>query len=351
MRVPPGVHRRYNPLIDEWVLCSPARLSRPWQGQVEQANGQSEARPPNDPACYLCPGNVRANGERNPDYTDTFAFDNDYPALTTRDRGGEPDGENSLLRAERESGICRVVAFSPRHDLSLARMGVDAIERVIDTWADETQRLSAAGMRHVQIFENRGAMAGASNPHPHSQIWSTASVPTIPARKLAAFRRHHSRAGGDLLGDYLEQEIAESERILFASDEWIALVPFWAVWPFETMLIPRQRASSLGALAAAQRGGLAHALQRLVSGYDAVFQTEFPYSMGVAQAPTDGADHPEWRLHLTFQPPLLRSASVRKFLTGYELSAEPQRDITPEEAAERLRAADRASSGRQVKGE
>jgi UDPglucose--hexose-1-phosphate uridylyltransferase len=334
MLIPTGSHRRYNPLLDEWVLCAPHRLERPWQGAVEAA--PTAERPAYDAACYLCPGNTRANGATNPRYTETFAFDNDFPALKPTAEG--PRVSEALLRAEPEAGVCRVVSFSPRHDLSLARMPDAGVRSVVDTWAAESAAIAARpGIRHVQVFENKGEMMGASNPHPHSQIWATEHVPTLPARKARAFDAYVKSHGDDLLGDYLAAETAEATRVVFADETWTAVVPFWAVWPFETMLIPHRRVSGLESLAATERESLARSLRRLTARYDRLFDCEFPYSMGIAQAPFDGVAHESWRLHLTFTPPLLRSATIRKFLTGYELSAEAQRDLTAEAAAARLR--------------
>jgi UDPglucose--hexose-1-phosphate uridylyltransferase len=328
-------HRRYNPLLDEWVLCSPQRLQRPWQGQVEPA--ASEARPAHDPGCYLCPGNARAGGQRNPDYGSTFAFDNDYPALLpgTPPDAGRPDG---LLRARNERGVCRVLCFSPRHDLTLARMGAAEIRLVVDAWADQVRELgSRPEIRHVQVFENQGPEMGASNPHPHCQVWATEHVPTNASRRLAAQRRHVETGGADLLGDYLEQERAAGERLVCENERWTLLVPFWAVWPFETMLVPRRHVADLPGLDPDERDALADMLVRLNRRYDNLFRRPFPYSMAWHTRPTDGAEHPYWRLHASWYPPLLRSATVRKFIVGYELAAEPQRDLTPEQAAARLR--------------
>jgi UDPglucose--hexose-1-phosphate uridylyltransferase len=329
-------HRRYNPLLDEWVLCSPHRLQRPWQGQVEDE--AKETRPEYDPSCYLCPGNVRANGQRNPAYTHTFAFDNDFPALLPASDVAPVD-DGGLLVAEPAIGRCRVICFSPRHDLTLAEMPASAIRPVVDAWADEVTTLgSLPNIRYVQVFENKGAMMGCSNPHPHCQVWATGHVPLVPARKLATQRAYFATHGRDLLGDYLERELAAGERIVFRNEHWVALVPFWAVWPFELMLVPVRRVADLPALTPEERDGLADALRRASVRCDNLFQTSFPYSMGFHARPSDGDEHPYWRLHAVSFPPLLRSATVRKFLVGYELTAEPQRDLTAEDAAARLRA-------------
>jgi len=329
-------HRRYNPLLDEWVLCSPHRLQRPWQGQVEDQ--APENRPAHDPACYLCPGNLRANGERNPAYTATFAFDNDFAALLP-ESAIAPVDEDGLLVAEPVTGRCRVLCFSPRHDLTLAEMDVPAIRPIVDTWAREVKTIGAEpAVRYVQVFENKGAMMGCSNPHPHGQVWATSYVPVGPARKLETQRAYFERHGRDLLGDYLRKELAVGERIVCRNDHWVALVPFWAVWPFEVMLVPARRVPDLPSLRGAERDALADVLRRVSVRYDNLFRTSFPYSMGFHGRPTDGEEHPWWRLHAAYFPPLLRSATVRKFLVGFELTAEPQRDLTAEDAASRLRA-------------
>ena len=337
MAPPPGVHRRYNPLQDEWVLCSPHRLARPWQGQTEPAD--DETRPAYDASCYLCPGNARAEGTRNPAYTHTFAFDNDFPAL--RPGPVTPpllEEDRGLLLARPESGRCRVLCYSPRHDLSLGDLPVADIRRVVDAWANEVAELGALDeITHVQVFENKGAMMGCSNPHPHGQVWATASVPSRPARSLARQAQHLASFGNDLLGDYLEQELRAGERVIAENTHWVALVPFWAIWPFETLLLPRRRAPDLQALSDEERDALAEILKPHLVRYDNLFACSMPYTMGWQGRPTDGAEHPSWRLHAAFYPPLLRSATVKKFLVGYEMTAEAQRDLTPEVAAARLR--------------
>ena len=336
MSLPTGAHRRYNPLLDEWVLCSPGRLRRPWQGQIESA--PPESLPAYDPACYLCPGNTRANGARNPAYTSTFAFDNDFPALVPGAPPAAGEAADEVLAVRTVSGLCRVLCFSPRHDLTLALMSPAEIRLVVDAWADESARLgSRDDVAHVQVFENKGEMMGCSNPHTHCQVWATGHVPTLAARRLAGQRRHFEATGSDLLGDSLARELADGARVVCANEHWVVLVPFWAVWPFETMVLPRRKVADLPGLASEERAALADALSRLNVRYDNLFRTSFPYSMGWHARPTDGAEHPYWRLHASYYPPLLRSATVRKFAVGYELTAEAQRDFTPEEAAERLR--------------
>jgi UDPglucose--hexose-1-phosphate uridylyltransferase len=329
-------HRRLNLLTGEWVLVSPHRAKRPWQGAVEKP--AADHRPAHDPTCYLCPGNERVGGVPNPDYTGTFVFDNDFAALRPDDPPASVDVDG-LLVARGEPGVCRVICFSPRHDLSLADMAVPDIRRVVDVWAAQYEELGARpDIGHVQIFENKGAMMGASNPHPHGQIWAQQSVPLEPARETGRMQEHLTRHGRTLLHDYLNAELRLDERIVCANDGFVALVPFWAVWPFETLVVSRRPVPDLSALSDTERDQLADVVKRLVARYDNLFDVTFPYSAGIHQAPTDGQPHPEWHLHMHFYPPLLRSATVRKFLVGYEMLGEPQRDITPESAAERLRA-------------
>jgi len=336
-------HRRYNPLLAEWVLCSPGRLDRPWQGQTEPV--AEEVLPAYDPDCPLCPGNRRARGERNPTYTRTFAFDNDFPALSPAGNE-EPPAASALFGSQPEFGTCRVVCFSPRHDLTLAGMDAAAVRGVVDAWAEEVTRLEGREMvAHVQVFENKGAMMGCSNPHPHCQVWATGHVPTGPSRRLATQRRYFEENGRDLLGDYLAAERADGRRIVCANDHWTAVVPFWAAWPFETLVIPARAAAHLPELASEERDALADLLGRLNRRYDNLFSCSFPYSMAWHGRPSDGLPHPCWRLHASYFPPLLRSAAVRKFVVGYELAAEAQRDFTPEEAADRLRAAPESRRG------
>jgi len=330
-------HRRYNPLSREWVLVSPHRTQRPWQGQVEQT--APEQRPTYDPACYLCPGNQRAGKERNPAYTGTFVFTNDYAALLIDTPEGTFEQGNGLIRAESERGTGRVVCFSPRHDLTLAEMTPAELVPVVDVWVEQYEELGALPqIGYVQIFENRGAMMGASNPHPHGQIWATEHLPLNVAREQDAQAAYFAANGRTLLADYLALELEEGARIVVSNEHFVALVPFWAVWPFETLVISRRPVGALPDLAADERTGLADILRQLTTRYDNLFQVSFPYSMGFHQRPTDGAAHPEWHLHAHFYPPLLRSATVRKFMVGYELLAEAQRDVTPEDAAARLRA-------------
>lgn len=333
--LPAGPHRRLNQLTGEWLLVSPHRTMRPWQGQIEEA--PRAVRPAYDKDCYLCPGNTRAAGAVTPAYTSTLVFDNDFAVLLPDPVGGgrSPD---ALLVAETERGICRVVCFDPRHDLTLGGMDVPAVRSVVDTWAALTAELGdIPWVRHVQIFENRGAMMGASNPHPHGQVWANEHVPDEPAKELNQQRAYAAVDGGCLLCDYLQVELRNGHRIVSHNAEYVALVPFWAVWPFETLVLPRRHRGALPDLDNQSRDGFADILQRLTSGYDRLFGVEFPYSMGIHQQPTDGSAHPGLHLHAHFYPPLLRSATIRKFMVGYELLGQPQRDITPESAAERLR--------------
>ena len=329
-------HRRWDPLRGEWVLVSAGRTSRPWQGQVDAP--PTSAAPAYDPACYLCPGNTRANGERNPAYEGTFVFTNDFAALRPDTSDARWEAGDGLLRAEGERGTSRVVCFSPRHDLGLGNLSPGDVRAVVDTWAAETAVLGAS-WRWVQVFENRGEAMGASNPHPHGQIWAGDALPAEPAREDAAQRDWFAERGSALLNDVAALE-ADGPRVVAASDGWLAIVPFWAVWPFETLILPRAPVARLPDLDDAQRDDLAGLLGRLIRGYDRLFETAFPYSMGWHGAPFDDtAATDAWRLHAHVYPPLLRSATVRKFMVGYELLAEPQRDVLPEEAAERLRAA------------
>ncbi len=325
-------HRRYNPLIDEWVLVSSERTRRPWQGRKEPA--RSESLPAYDPGCYLCPGNTRANGQANPPYEETFVFTNDYAAL--RPDTSTAHVERGLLRAEGQQGTCRVLCFSPRHDLAVAQMSRPGVRRIVDVWADQTAELGER-YRWVQVFENRGETMGASNPHPHGQIWAGTALPVEAAREDAGQRRHSEATGRRLLLEYAAEETG-GPRVVLENEDWLVVVPFWAVWPFETLIIPKHPVERLPGLGGPQRNSLAAALIELLSRYDNLFKYPFPYSMGWHQAPFDQDPHNHWQLHGHLFPPLLRSAHVRKFIAGYELLAETQRDLSAELAAERLRA-------------
>lgn len=329
-------HRRLNPLTGQWVLVSPHRAKRPWQGQVEKVAAQT--LPAYDPTCYLCPGNARNTGQKNPNYTGTFVFDNDFAAiLPLEGRAGE-EKIDGLFTAEVETGTCRVVCFSPRHDLTLPEMTLEEVEAVVRTWTEQTVDLGSKDFIHyVQVFENRGAMMGASNPHPHSQIWTTGHVPNEPAVELArqdAYLREH---GTCLLCDVIAAERNSGERIVATNEHFTAIVPFWAVWPFEILLISHRHLASLPDLTPAEVTGLADIMRQVNTRYDNLFEISFPYSMGFHQAPTDGRDYPGQHFHAHYYPPLLRSATVRKFMVGFEMLGMPQRDITPETAAQRLR--------------
>jgi UDPglucose--hexose-1-phosphate uridylyltransferase len=327
-------HRRLNPLTGEWVLVSPHRSQRPWQGRRELKGGTPALA--HDPDCYLCPGNQRANGVRNPDYPHTFVFDNDFPAL----KAGAPTAREAdgLIVAEGETGVCRVLCFSPRHDLTLAGMAVADIERVVDVWVEETITLGGLpDIASVQIFENRGEMMGASNPHPHCQIWASSSIPTEAAAEQRMQAAYSASRGACLLCDYLALERECGERLVCENESFAALAPFWAVWPFETMVISKRHLTGMDELNADERPGLADILKRTTTRYDNLFGVPFPYTMGFHQRPTDGEAHPEWHFHAHFYPPLLRSATIRKFMVGFEMLGMPQRDITAESAAARLR--------------
>lgn len=327
-------HRRYNPLSRQWILVSPHRTQRPWQGQVEKL--PPETRPAYDPGCYLCPGNTRAGGRRNPDYEKTFVFTNDFSALLedTPEGGASP---HPMLRAEGVRGVCRVICFSPRHDLTMAEMEPADLEAVVDTWVDEYRALMAKPfLRYVQIFENRGEMMGCSNPHPHCQVWASSVVPDEVRREDESQTEYWRAHGRTLLGDYLDLELQLGERVVCANEHFVALVPWWAVWPFETMVASRRAVTGIDELTREERAALADILKRITTRYDNLFEVSFPYSFGFHQRPA-GERNAAWHLHAHFYPPLLRSATVRKFLVGYEMLAMPQRDITPETAAARLR--------------
>lgn len=328
-------HRRYNPLTGEWILVSPHRAKRPWQGQVEKII--EEVRPSYDPKCYLCPGNERIGGHINPQYTKPFSFVNDFSALLTDTPEGEwSDGE--LFKAESEQGICKVICFTPRHDMTIPQMEVEEIKPVIDLWQKEYLELGAKPfINYVQFFENKGSIMGCSNPHPHGQIWASKAVPVEPQKEALMQKAYFEKHGCTLLSDYLNAELKKEVRILASNDHFVALIPFWAVWPFEAMIISRKPYSSLAGMNDAVKTGLADIYKQLTVMYDNLFEVSFAYSAGIHQAPTDGQEHPYWHFHMHFYPPLLRSASVKKFMVGYEMLANPQRDITPELSAQRLR--------------
>lgn len=335
-----SVHHRYNPLSGEWVKVSPHRTKRPWDGRREEV--RRDPLPAYDENCYLCPGNKRAGGRENPDYKDVFLFDNDFAALLP-EVSGETEGfgagaEADLFRAEPVRGLCKVICFSPRHDLTLAEMPREGVLKVVRAWTEAYRSLGDEPfIRHVQIFENRGEVMGCSNPHPHGQIWAEEKVPVIAEqerlRQTEYFQKHRSR----LLSDYLRFEEEKRERLVLETASFVCLVPFWAVWPYEVMILPREKRTSLCELTEGEQKDLAEIIQRLGRRYDNLFSCRFPYSMGIHQSPTDGKRHEGLQMHLHYYPPLLRSATVKKFMVGYEMLGMPQRDITPETAAEALR--------------
>lgn len=327
-------HRRHNPLTGEWVLVSPHRAKRPWRGQVEGL--PPETLPEYDPACYLCPGNERAGGARNPEYTDTYVFCNDFAALLP-DAPKAVIAPHPLLRTKSERGTCLVVCFSPRHDLTLPQMPIGQIRNVIDVCANQTTELGER-YRWVQVFENKGSVMGCSNPHPHGQIWGQSSLPNEPSKEERQQRVYLAEHGVPLLVAYVELEAAAEERVVLQNEHWLAVVPYWAVWPFETLLLPRRHVARLPDLSDVERGALADILKRLLTKYDNLFETSFSYSMGWHGAPFDQGDHGHWQLHAHFYPPLLRSATIKKFMVGYEMLGEAGRDLTAEGAAARLRA-------------
>jgi len=334
-------HRRKNLLTGEWVLVSPHRTNRPWLGQVEKV--AEENLPDYDPDCYLCPGNRRAGGVRNPAYTSTFVFNNDYAALLPPEHTqGAVDIPDRLFVRQTVSGVCRVVCFSPRHNVSIPLLSQEEVEAVVETWTRETRQLGELdSIEYVQIFENKGAMMGASNPHPHSQVWATGYIPNEPQKELAAQSTYFSQNAACLLCDVLAAETTHGTRVIARNTGFTALVPFWAVWPFEILVVSNRHVASLLDINPEEAACLADILRQVTTGYDNLFETAFPYSMGFHQEPAKDGPHPGWHLHAHFYPPLLRSATVRKFMVGYELLAEPQRDLTPESAAERLRSLSR----------
>jgi len=330
-------HRRLNPLTGDWVLVSPQRTQRPWLGRLEAAAVPELLE--HDPNCYLCPGNQRANGIHNPAYDSTFVFTNDFAALEENVRTAKQDPSGrGLLLSESEAGICKVVCFSPRHNLTLAQMAIPEIARVVNVWAEQHVEIgSLPHINYVQIFENRGEIMGCSNPHPHCQIWANQTIPNEPRKEQESQHAYSQKYGTCLLCDYLHLETTIGARMVAENANFAVLVPFWAVWPFEVLLVSKQHVGDLASLDPAMRDDLAAILKRLTTCYDSLFKISFPYSMGFHQAPTDGEAHREWHLHAHFYPPLLRSATVRKFMVGYEMLASPQRDIAPEAAAANLR--------------
>jgi len=325
-------HRRYNPLINEWVLVSPHRATRPWQGQNEKIH--TDILPEYDPTCYLCPRNVRANGEINPNYESSFVFENDFAAVKQEAILFEDESTFTFFKTKPERGIAKVVCFSPQHNLTLPEMDLPSIENIIRTWQKEYIDLGSVDyIHHVQIFENKGSAMGCSNPHPHGQIWAQSSLPTQVEKTQNSLKAYYDKNQTNLLIDYLNEELKLNERIVIENNTFAALVPFWAIWPFETMIISKRHVTNITAFTDEEVADYAEILKQLTVKYDNLFETSFPYSSGIHQAPTDGEFHPEWQFHMHFYPPLLRSASVKKFMVGYEMMGEAQRDITPEKAA------------------
>lgn len=327
-------HRRYNPLTGEWILVSPHRARRPWQGQQDPPDRRE--LPAHDPDCYLCAGNQRITGDVNPDYQHTYVFQNDFSALMEATPPLAAD-DDPLFQTQSVQGVSRVICFSPDHSKTLPELSLAALGQVVATWCEQTQEL---GKRYqwVQVFENKGAMMGCSNPHPHGQVWANSFLPTDIVKEARQQHAYFQQHGTPLLLDYARREQAQGVRVVVETEHWLAVVPYWAAWPFETLLLPRTAVQQLPQLDQAQRDDLCLALKKLTSRYDNLFQCAFPYSMGWHGAPFNGEHNAHWQLHAHFFPPLLRSASVRKFMVGYEMLAEPQRDLTPEQAAERLRA-------------
>ncbi len=328
-------HSRLNLLTGEWVLVSPHRTKRPWQGKVEEL--PADNRPAYDPKCYLCPTNTRSGGEVNPNYTESFVFTNDFSALLENSSIFTAN-ENSLLVAEGERGICKVISFSPKHNLTLPELTLTEITSVVDVWQDEYNRLSNIDwIKYIQIFENKGEIMGCSNPHPHGQIWAQSGLPVEVVKETAQQKKYYADHNESLLTAYLRLEMEKEERIVFENKDFVVLVPFWAVWPYETMIISKRHVQSISFFNKEEKKMLAEAIKVITTKFDNLFETSFPYSAGMHQAPVNNGTHPEWHWHMHFYPPLLRSANVKKFMVGYEMLANPQRDITPEYAANRLK--------------
>ncbi|MEO6230336.1 MAG: UDP-glucose--hexose-1-phosphate uridylyltransferase [Ferruginibacter sp.] len=328
-------HTRLNILTGDWILVSPHRTKRPWQGKTEAL--PADDRPAYDPGCYLCPGNTRADGSVNPSYANSFVFTNDFSALLS----DTPEGSvniDGLLQASSEKGICKVISFSPNHSLTLPLLSVRTIEAVIELWKKEFASLAAnPSIKYIQIFENKGDIMGCSNPHPHGQIWSQGSLPLEIAKETKEQKKYFEEKGRSLLTDYIAVELKQQERIVLENEHFVALVPFWAVWPYETMIVSKRHVTTVLEFTSEEQTAFAAILKKLTAKYDNLFEISFPYSAGMHQAPVNDGPHPEWHWHMHFYPPLLRSATVKKFMVGYEMLANPQRDITAEWAAERLR--------------
>ncbi len=328
-------HKRFNPLTGEWVLVSPQRTKRPWQGKVEEITNVTKKKYEKD--CYLCPGNERAGGNKNPDYQNTFVFENDFSALDIL-TDNRSTNLKDLIISESESGICKVVCFSPRHDLTLSEMEIPDIRSIVDTWISEFALLGRSeDINYVQIFENKGEIMGCSNAHPHGQIWATQSIPVESLKETQYQREFRNKKNNCLLCEYLNLETTLRERIIIENEDFVVIVPYWAVWPFETLILSKRHIRDIAAFTEREINSFADILKKITLIYDKVFDISFPYSAGIHQAPTDGKDHPEWHFHYHFYPPLLRSAVVKKFMVGFEMLANPQKDFTAETAAEVLK--------------
>ncbi len=328
-------HRRYNPLLDEWILVSPHRSKRPWQGQNEKIN--EDIRPEHDANCYLCSGNVRSNGIQNDNYTDCYVFENDFSALLKEEVTFD-NTSNFLFQQKPERGINKVVCFSSKHNLTLPEMEISAIEKVVQVWKEQYIALGSYDyINYVQIFENKGSAMGCSNPHPHGQIWAQSSLPTQVEKTQKNLRGYYEKNKSSLLQDYIKKELALNERIVIENEHFVVLVPFWAIWPYETLIVSKRHFGNIIAMTKEETVAFAEIIKGITVKYDNLFETSFPYSSGIHQAPTDRIAHPEWHFHMHFYPPLLRSATVKKFMVGYEMLGEPQRDISPEQSAKILR--------------
>lgn len=328
-------HTRFNILNGEWILVSPHRMKRPWQGKVEELPKNDGLA--YDAKCYLCPTNTRMDGSVNPDYKDPYSFVNDFSALLQDTPAGSYN-EDDLLKVNSESGICKVICFSPNHNVTLPQMSVPEIEKVITLWQNEfTELANNPSIQYIQIFENKGEIMGCSNPHPHGQIWASSSIPLELAKETTQQKNYYQKHKVSLLSAYLSLELKKQERIVIENEHFVALVPFWAVWPYETMITSKRLVQYVTEFTEDEKTALASILKQLTSKYDNLFNVSFPYSAGMHQAPVNNGEYPEWHWHMHFYPPLLRSATVKKFMVGYEMLATPQRDITAEYAAEKLR--------------
>lgn len=326
-------HRRFNPLTGEWLLLSPQRTQRPWQGKLEDS--VVVPRPEYDENCYLCPTNTRMQGQVNPDYPYTHVFENDFRALIDCEKPWKTD-EDGLFISESADGTCRVICFSRRHDLTLAEMDTADLKKVVELWKSQSEELGKK-YQWVQVFENKGEIMGCSNPHPHGQIWASDFIPQEPAKEDRCQAEYLNRYGKNLLLTYVEREVEKQQRIVAVNEEWVCIVPYWAIWPFETLLVPRRHTLRLSEVNSSQQDGLAAIMKELLVRYDNLFSTSFPYSMGWHGAPTGEGSYDHWQLHAHYYPPLLRSADIKKFMVGYEMLGCPQRDILPEQAAEMIR--------------